>query len=146
MQRSCRVAATLLLCGSAVSGAFGAGPPGGPFDGEWSVALVCPDTQDKSGLVKGYEYTFRVTIADGKLHGQYGSQGAPASVMYSGEVAGDGTLELRAVGNTGRSDRSVGRVARGTEYAYTMSGKLNQAHGQAVRRELRPCTATFDRL
>ena len=146
MQRISRVAATLLLCCSAVSGAFGAGSPGGPFDGEWSVVLVCADTQDKNGLVKGYEYTFRVTIADGKLYGQYGSKGAPASLLYSGEVGGDGTLEVRAVGNTGQSDRSVGRVARGTEYAYTMSGKLDRAHGQAVRRELRPCTATFDRL
>ena len=116
------------------------------YDGEWSVVLACPDTQDRSGLVKGYELTFHVTIADGKLQGQYGAQGAPSSVVYSGEVGADGALELRASGNTGRSDQSVGKVARGTAYSYTLVGKLDQLRGQAVRRELRPCVATFAKL
>ncbi|MEO8755534.1 MAG: hypothetical protein ABI624_22960 [Casimicrobiaceae bacterium] len=55
-----------------------------PYDGDWSVVLDCADTRDKSGLVKGYEYT--------------------------------------------------------------MVGKLEQSRGQAVRRELRPCTASFAKL
>jgi hypothetical protein len=117
-----------------------------PYDGEWSVVLACDDIHDRSGLVKGYEYTFHVSIVDGKVEGQYGAKGAPASVVYSGQVQTDGTLEIRAVGNTGKSDRSVAKVAQGTAYSYTLAGKLESSHGQAVRRELRPCTATFGRL
>ncbi len=138
--------AALLLCASILRPAAGAEAAGSRYDGDWSVVLVCADTRDKSGLVKGYEFTFHVAIANGKLQGQYGAKGAPASVGYSGEVAADGTLEVRATGNTGLSDRSVGRVAQGTAYSYTMAGKLEQSRGQAVRRELRPCTATFGKL
>ena len=116
---------------------------GHPFDGRWSVDLVCTDTQDRRGLVKGYEYKFDLTIVDGRVQGQYGSKGAPASVVYSGSVADDGTLEIKAVGNTGRSDYSVGKVAQGTDYGYTLAGSLEGDRGQARRRELRPCTAAF---
>lgn len=117
-----------------------------PFDGRWSALLVCPDTKDKSGLVKGYEYSFTVTIRDGALQGQYGEPGHPASVTYTGQVSNDGVLEVHATGNTGRSDYTVGKVAQGTTYTYTLQGKLEQSSGQATRKELRPCTATFSRL
>ena len=117
-----------------------------PFDGRWSVLLVCPDTNDKSGLVKGYEYTFTVAIRDGALQGEYGAPGHPASVVYAGHVSNDGVLEIHATGNTGRSDYSVGKVAQGTQYNYTLRGKLEPSRGQATRRELRPCTATFSKL
>ena len=124
----------------------GASAAGGPFDGEWSVVLDCADTKDRNGLVKGYEYNFHVMIANGKLQGQYGAKGAPASVVYSGEVGVDGALEVRATGNTGASDYSVGKVARGMAYSYTLAGRLEGSHGKAERREVRPCTATFGKL
>lgn len=135
--------AFLLLLASMLSRAADLAVESSRYDGQWSVVLVCADTQDKSGLVKGYEYKFAVTILDGKLQGQYGAKGAPASIAYSGTVATDGTLEVKAVGNTGRSDYSVGKVAQGTDYSYTMTGKMAFDKGQAVRRELRPCTASF---
>ena len=109
------------------------------------MLLVCPDTTDRSGLVKGYEYTFAVSIREGAIQGQHGAPGHPASIVYTGTVGDDGTLEIKATGNTGRSDYSVGRVAQGTQYGYTMQGKLVGSGGQATRRELRPCTATFAR-
>lgn len=112
-------------------------------DGRWSVGLACPDVKDKSGLVKGYEHNFVATISGGQLEGQYGASGAPSSLSYSGHVQEDGTLEIKAVGHTGNSEFSVGRVAQGTQYSYTMSGKLGLSHGQAARREGRPCIATF---
>src|SRR5450631_1533073 len=77
---------------------------GRPFDGRWSVVLVCPDTTDKSGLVKGYEYTFAVSIREGAVQGEYGAPGHPASVVYTGQVSDEGTLEITAAGNTGRSE------------------------------------------
>jgi hypothetical protein len=146
MRRLSIPSALLFVAACAVCRAAGSAPTGAPYDGEWAVSLVCPDSRDRSGLVKGYEYTFHVSIVDGKLRGQYGASGAPASVAYSGEVGADGTLELRAVGKTGQSDHAAGKVARGSDYSYTMSGRLEQSHGQAVRREQRSCTATFDKL
>ncbi len=97
-------------------------------------------------MVKGYEYNFTVTIRDGGLQGEYGAPGHPASVVYTGQVSEDGGLQINATGNTGRSDYSVGKVAQGTQYNYTMQGKLEQSRGQATRNELRPCTANFSKL
>jgi hypothetical protein len=140
-----KLAMALLVCASALMPEL-ASAAGLPYDGRWSVLLVCPDTTDKSGLVKGYEYSFTVSIREGALQGEYGAPGHPASVVYTGQVGNDGTLEIKATGNTGRSEYSVGKVAQGTQYGYTMRGKLEQSRGQATRRELRPCTATFSRL
>ena len=145
MRSTSRMAVVLLLCTVASTHASSTEAANRAYDGEWSVVLVCPDTQDRGTLVKGYEFNFAITIADGKLQGQYNAKGAPASVVYTGEVQADGTLEIRATGNTRLSDRTVGKVAQGTPYSYTMNGKLEQTRGQATRRELRPCTATFGR-
>ena len=139
------ISATLLLVCSGVCLAEATAAER-PYDGRWAVLLVCPDTQDRTGLVKGYQYSFSVSIKDGALQGEYGAPGHPASVAYTGQVGDDGTLEIRATGNTGRSDFSVGKVAQGTQYNYTMQGRLEGSRGQATRRELRPCTATFSRL
>ena len=117
----------------------------GPFDGRWSVTLVCADTTDRNGPVKGYTYTFAVSIDAGALTGQYGTPGQPASVVYTGSVRDDGALEIEAAGNTGHAEYAVGQVARGTRYGYSMRGRLTGATGQATRREVRPCTATFVR-
>jgi hypothetical protein len=146
MKRSSLAAVALFLFSSLMCRAADIDAPGNLYDGQWSVNFVCTDTQDRNGLVKGYEYKFSVTIAGGKLQGQYGTKGAPASIAYSGSVENDGTLEVKAVGNTGRSDYSVGKLAQGTDYSYTMAGRLDREVGQAVRREVRPCTAVFAKL
>ena len=138
-----RVFVTALGLAASSSQSIAAAPS--PFDGRWSVVLVCSDTSDRNGLVKGYEYTFAVMIHEGAVKGEYGAPGHPASVVYSGHVSDDGTLQITATGNTGLSDYSVGKVQRGTPYSYTMQGKLAGTSGQAARRELRPCTATFAR-
>lgn len=80
------------------------------------VSLVCPDTSDRRGLVKGYEYDFDVLIRDVVIQGQYGAPGHPASVSCMGQVGDDGTLEISATAIPGvqniRSARS--RKARTT--------------------------------
>lgn len=124
---------------------FDAHAEAGPFDGRWSVVLVCDDTTDRNGPVKGYVYRFPVSIADGVIEGRNGSPDTPGSVRYSGTVASDGALEIVASGATGQPDYSVGRVARGTNYGYTLHGRLVGSTGEATRRELRPCRATFTR-
>ncbi len=138
---------TIALMSGLVAGAWSAQgvAAGTPFDGRWSVTLVCPETTDKSGPVKGYEYVFAISIHDGGIEGHYGDPGHPASVVYTGRVGDDGTLEIAATGNTGRPEYAVGRVAQGSSYRYTMQGKLEGSRGTALRREVRPCTAAFAR-
>ncbi len=114
-----------------------------PFDGRWSVFLACADTTDRNGPVKGYEYRFEVSIAEGVLQGAYGAPGHPASVTYAGRVEDDGKLEITATGNTGRPEYAVGKIPRGSSYGYTLQGRLGPSSGQATRREVRPCVATF---
>ena len=134
--------AFVFACCAALLGQ-GAVAAGRPFDGRWSVMLVCPDTTDKGGLIKGYEYSFAVSIREGAIHGEYGAPGHPASVVFAGQVGDGGALEITATGNTGKSEYSVGKVAQGPRYGYTLQGKLVGSGGEARRKELRPCTATF---
>jgi len=116
------------------------------YDGRWSVRLVCEETKDANGPVRGYEYAFDAAILEGGLNGRYESAQTAAYVIFTGTIGQDGTLEIRAVGNTGRPEYSVGRTAEGTPYAYTMRGRLQGNRGEAKRRELRRCTAYFSRI
>ena len=96
-------------------------------------------------MIKGYDHNFVATVNGGNLDGQYGTAGTPSSLKYIGYVLEDGSLEVKASGITGSAEYSVGKVAMGSAYTYTMQGKLNQSSGQAHRKELRPCIATFTR-
>jgi len=114
-----------------------------PFDGRWATTLVCDDTTDKKGFVKGYTWLFDVTIEHGKLNGQYGQPGTPSSGTYAGQVQSDGTVDIDAHGNTGKTEYTVGKVARGTPFSYPMKGKFSGSTGHATRTKTRPCEATF---
>lgn len=117
-----------------------------PFDGRWSVKLVCDDTQAKGALVKGYSWQFESNIENGKLTGQYGKVGEPSSVTYVGQVQLDGTVDISAQGNTGNPDYTIGKVARDTPYSYKMTGKFSGNIGHVSRTTLRPCEATFAKI
>ena len=144
LNRLALTAAMLLVTGNAMS-QQSEPKLSATHDGRWSVFLVCPDVKDNKGLVKGYDYNFVVTVAAGRLEGQYGETGTPSSVNYMGYVHQDGTLDIKASGNVGSSEFAAGKAAKGSAYTYTLHGKLNQSSGQALRREARPCTATFAR-
>ncbi len=142
-RRLLRVAAVMALV--AAGAARGDDPSPTAFDGRWWVALSCADLQTDKGLVKGYDFGFPATIHDGRLDAQYGTAGSPSSVHLDGRIHDDGAIEIRADGMTGASDYTVGRVVRGTRYGYSMTGRLDERRGEAVRRETRPCTAVLTR-
>jgi hypothetical protein len=119
--------------------------PLNPFDGRWATKLVCDDTTGPKGFVKGYTWEFDVIVEHGKLNGQYGTIGSPGSGTFIGQVNNDGTADLKAQGLTGRTDYTVGKVARGTPFDYPMNGKFSGSSGHATRTKLRPCEATFTR-
>ncbi len=117
--------------------------PSSQFDGKWSVKLVCDDVKENGAVVKGYTFVFGVDIKDGRLKGQYGQLGAPASVEYIGVIQPDGNVDITASGRTGRPEHSVGGKDSGTPYSYQMAGKFDRTFGRATRTTLRPCEATF---
>ena len=125
-----------------------AGPPSSPqrFDGQWKVWLVCDDVQDKDRLVKGYRKAFLMEVVGGRISGQDGTIGAPASLTLSGSIAPDGASEISAVGFTGSPAYTMGNVAAGVEYSYPMRGMFTDIKGQANRIGVRPCAATFTKL
>ena len=114
-------------------------------DGRWAVSLSCADVQTSKGLTRGYAYDFFVDIKGGQLDGRFDESTPPAFVHFAGEVADDGTLFVRVDGLSGAPDATIGKLARGTPYRYTMKGRLDHDRGKAERVELRPCTAEFVR-
>jgi hypothetical protein len=114
-----------------------------PFDGRWATTLVCEDTTGPKGFVKGYTWEFDVIVEHGNLSGQYGTSGTPGSGTFIGQVNGDGTVDINAQGLTGKTDYTIGKVARGTPFDYPMNGKFSRSTGHATRTKHRPCVATF---
>ena len=117
----------------------------GEFDGHWAVQVVCEDVKGASGLVKGYSLQVPVEIREGALTGKYSEVASPATLVLTGSVFTGGEIRLEAKGTTGSPEYSVGKVAPGKPYSYTMTGRLAVAKGEATRSELRPCKAFFSK-
>ena len=116
-------------------------------DGRWTATIVCEDFKSEKGpLAKGYTLHVPLTISAGRVEGtrerDYATSG---ELRYTGEVYSDGELVVRAVGATGKSEYTPNRVAPGTNFGYTLKGRLGTESGSATRVELRPCSATFFR-
>jgi hypothetical protein len=144
MKMNARILARM-ACLLAAAHAGSAAAQATQFDGKWSVKLVCDDVKTDGAMAKGYTYFFDVTVVNGHLEGNHGQLGEPASVKYVGEIQQDGSVDIIANGRTGKPDRSIDAVDRGTAYNYQMRGKFDQSFGHATRLTLRPCEATFSK-
>lgn len=146
LRASFRAACCVVVAAVVPSAARAEPPPStSAFDGAWWVALSCADVRTASSYAKGYDFAFAATIREGRLDAQYGDPDAPSSLHLQGRVDASGALEIRAVGFTGSSEYTVGSVARGSRYGYTMTGHLDADRGEAARRETRPCSAVLTR-
>ena len=116
-----------------------------PFDGRWNVVLDCPDTGEKTSLVRGYTYAFAVSVVGGRMDGRFDEPTPPAFIRFVGTVTPEGALAINANGLTGSPVSTMGTLRPGSPYAYTLKGKLDATQGKADRVESRPCTATFMR-
>ncbi|CAN5493361.1 caspase family protein [soil metagenome] len=119
--------------------------PSSSFDGQWSVALVCEDAQDRNKLVKGYKMNFPLEVRQGQMRGQAGAAGKAASLVMTGSIQADGTADIAVNGLSGNPDNVFGHINPGTPYSYHMRGSFTSASGKASRIELRPCVANFSR-
>jgi hypothetical protein len=111
----------------------------GRFDGNWSVALVCPT--DKTA--QGYTYHFAVKVKTGVLHGEHGTTGTPGWVALDGLIQADGRATLNAKGLTNIPKFSAYQVQTGTPYTYTVKAQFDGSRGSGKRIEIRACTLSF---
>lgn len=112
-------------------------------DGRWMALVICEDVKTESGVVKGYKLPVAVEIRDGNLSGKYEEPGAISTLALSGVVYTGGVVQIQAKGTTGAPEYNLNKVGAGRPYAYSLTGTLSTATGEAVRRELRPCRAVF---
>jgi len=109
------------------------------FDGAWATTVSCPS----SAGAEGYSWQFTAQVKDGVFHGQFGTEGKPASATFDGKIQPDGSANILVKGLTGQSVYSVGRVAPGVEFSFHILARFNDTSGTGHRVELRPCDVTF---
>jgi uncharacterized caspase-like protein len=116
--------------------------PANPFDGIWVVKEIC-DRRPPIWPADTFQYAGR--IKDGVFLYQYGEDGKPGSVTYTGKIEPDGTSEILAKGLLGNAD-PLHRPA-GTEFHYKMAIKLEGSRGAGVRIDsARPCRSEWSLL
>ena len=112
------------------------------FDGAWIVGIDCPsDTEDSAA--KGYRYEFPATVRHGVLAGAQGQEGAAGSLRIEGEIAADGSAELRARGRTANPDYAAKHPTPGTAYAYRIAARFEGDRGTGTRLDTRVCSFAF---
>jgi hypothetical protein len=138
--------AVTALVGTTFSLAAMAQEKANSFDGTWQVHLTCEDTRDRNGaLVKGYVFDFPANVKTGELLALRGDEGEASSLRLEGTISVGGEALIQARGYTGKPDYTVGHVRPASPYAYTLRGRFEAKHGHVDRRELRRCSADFER-
>ena len=111
------------------------------FDGAWQVTVQCATAKGAAG----YRWVFPATVANGRLHGEFGVRDSPDSFILDGPVQPDGAALLYGHGRTGNPGATVGSVNAGTPFAYHVKAQFDANHGTGQRVELRPCALDFVR-
>lgn len=109
------------------------------YDGKWDVTVNCP----ASGKVQGYTRPLTATVTNGVIHAEDPEPGKPNWLKIDGQIPPDGKTTLSARGVTGPSAYSVGALAPGTPFSYTIDVQFERIRGTGKRNETRPCTYTF---
>jgi hypothetical protein len=107
------------------------------FDGSWLMTISCADAAG----AQGYSIQIPAQVKDGTFHGQRASQGQPNWVTVDGTIQLDGSAELLVQG-AALAAYTVGNLPDGSNYAYHILARFEDANGTGTRQELRPCTFT----
>jgi hypothetical protein len=111
------------------------------FDGTWATTQNCPDV----GKVKGYNWTYKVVVKDGKLAGGHDAK-TGGTLALSGTIKPDGSAYLEADGKVGSTAYAVGGVKSGSAVKYYVDAKFAGHRGTGSRLTTRKCDFTFVRL
>ncbi len=114
------------------------------FDGKWNVTLTCPPANDADGT-KGYTHMFPAQVKEGQLLGIYGKEGDLGSQRLSGQIAADGSAELRLDGIVSNPDYAIGKSQKGKAFTYKVRTKFDQSTGIGQRTSGRVCEFRFVR-
>jgi hypothetical protein len=112
-----------------------------PFDGTWATTQNCPDV----GKTKGYNWSYKVVVKDGKLEGGYGAK-TGGRLALSGDIKPDGSAYLEADGTVGSTAYAVNGAKSGTAVKYYVDAKFAGHRGTGSRMTTRKCDFTFVKL
>jgi hypothetical protein len=112
------------------------------YDGAWSVTHVCPDQKE----AKGYTLRYTMTVTNGAVMAQRGTEGKPDFSTLTGQIMPDGTAALTVKGLTGSAQFNLGNAQEGVPYGYPVSARFDSTRGTGERTKDRPCTLTFVKI
>jgi class 3 adenylate cyclase len=110
------------------------------FDGLWKVTIDCPKHEDGA---LGYTAEFPADVKDGTLRGEKGVEDNPGWLTLRGDIQTDGSARLYAKGLTGDPKLSIGKISKGTPYAYQVTAHFDGKHGTGRRLQVRACVLNF---
>lgn len=131
-----------LLFSAALIASTSAVAASSPFDGTWNVSVQCAQAADGA---EAYNWSFPAQVRNGFMRGQRGAPGGINSSSISGQIKPDGSALLAVSGRTGRPEYSVGRVAPGHPFHFTVTAHFDARSGSGKRNELRPCNLAFSK-
>ena len=112
-----------------------------PFDGSWLVRIICPKTAD--GKTQGYSRQMVARVDNGVLRGEDGTKGRPLWLVLDGNIETSGTAWINVHGLSGSAGHTLGRLAEGSPFAYTVTGQFSGRKGTGKRDAGRECDLTF---
>ena len=111
----------------------------GTFDG--MTTQLCPAAEGTGS----FTLLVDAEVKDGVFSGEKGDKGKPGWYSLTGNVRSDGSIELVARGIVNSSKLAAGNVPVGTEYGYSIAGRLEGSKGTGARQGGRPCSVTFNK-
>ena len=113
-----------------------------PFDGHWSVSLLCPASSD--GALP-FSWQFDGEVKNSMLRAQHGEAGAPKYLLLSGRIDADGQAQLVAQGVTGTKGYNVHGADHGVPYRYAVPAQFTPTDGTGYWMSVRRCDFRFTR-
>jgi hypothetical protein len=105
------------------------------FDGLWAANVVC----DKVGNAESFSRDFVAELKNGSLHGEFGVAGQPGFNSFDGKVTRDGAIQVAQSGINGGGPTTRNPAARGREFQFAYTGRLDGSQGRALRVQGRTC-------
>jgi hypothetical protein len=115
----------------------------GPFDGHWSITLVCPASPDGG---RPFRFDFFGSINANVLHGENGPRNQPGWMTLDGQVQPSGDAELTARGMTGSALYTINHAEKGVPYTHAVTAHFDGGQGIGHWFTTRTCDFTFRKL
>ena len=102
-----------------------------PFDGSWLVRMTVLKTAD--GKTQGYTRQLVARVDKGVLHGEDGTKDRPRWMVLDSAIQTSGTAWIKVHGLTGSAGTSLGAIAEGSPFEFTVTGQFSGRKGTGKR-------------